>query len=422
MNKAHQLFHDKLFYFLCLAFVLVLPFFKKIIPIIILAMLLNWLIEGNFKTKFESYKSNKLFFLFTGIYFAYIIGLLYSVNFNYAFLDLQIKASLLIFPLLFASANPFSQEKIQQIKQLFIYSCSLATLICIGFATYRYQLEMYNREHLIIMEEYPNTNYFFTTLFSVFIHPGYFAMYMNMALIFIAHNVFIKLKKYNWKQFIFNLFPVPILLAGIYFTASKINLILLILLVIIFGISLIIKYKSYIISILIFVVVGFGFIYSVNNVHEIKGKYDELIGGVREKTLDKSSVESTVVRQLVWNESIGIIKQNFWMGVGTGDVKDELLKTYKEKNITHALDLHLNAHNQYLQTFITLGFVGFIILLFVLFLPLGISFNSKNHIYILFLIIFIINIAVECVLETQAGTVFYGFFNSFLFFFFRKQN
>ena len=80
-----------------------------------------------------------------------------------------------------------------------------------------------------------------------------------------------------------------------------------------------------------------------------------------------------------------------------------------------AYDEKLNTHNQYLQTTIALGMVGFIILVLSLLAPLVQAIKKRNQLYVLFLLLFIINILVESMLETQAGVIFFAFFNSLIF-------
>jgi O-antigen ligase len=101
--------------------------------------------------------------------------------------------------------------------------------------------------------------------------------------------------------------------------------------------------------------------------------------------------------------------------VGTGDVKDALYVKYAEKGMDAALDKKLNVHCQYLQTFVALGIAGFAILVLMLILPGILAVKRKDKLYLLFLCIFALNILVESMFETQAGVVFYAFFNAFLF-------
>ena len=126
--------------------------------------------------------------------------------------------------------------------------------------------------------------------------------------------------------------------------------------------------------------------------------------------------EGTSNRIVVWKTSVELIKENPVFGVGTGDVKDVLISRYKKNKITYAYIYKLNAHCQYLQTFVATGAVGFLILILCLFVPAIIAIKNRNIIYLLFLIIFSFNMLVESMLEVQAGVVFYAFFNSLFFY------
>ena len=125
--------------------------------------------------------------------------------------------------------------------------------------------------------------------------------------------------------------------------------------------------------------------------------------------------KSTTDRIDIWKASVDIIKSNIFLGVGTGDVKDELIRSYKERNIEHALELKLNAHNQYLQTFMTLGIPGIATLLLMLLLPMIAAFRNRYFLYFVFLLLFSLNILVESMFEMQGGVVWYAFFNIMLF-------
>ena len=133
------------------------------------------------------------------------------------------------------------------------------------------------------------------------------------------------------------------------------------------------------------------------------------------KTIQTEPDDGTVARMEIWKISIGLIKQHFMFGVGTGDVKDVFMKAYQQQNLYSIFKKKLNAHNQYLQTFVTLGVFGFSLLVAFLLIPVYRSLRKGDYLYTLFLLIFAINILVESMLETQAGVVFYAFFNAFLF-------
>jgi O-antigen ligase len=133
-------------------------------------------------------------------------------------------------------------------------------------------------------------------------------------------------------------------------------------------------------------------------------------------TDDKNSEESTASRIAVWQAALEIISENFMTGTGTGDVKDALIKKYSEKGMSFAREMKLNAHNQFIQTFAAVGVIGFIILLSSFFFTTLYAWKRKKYFYLIFLLLAFVNFTTESMLETQAGVVFYAFFNSVLLF------
>jgi O-antigen ligase len=126
--------------------------------------------------------------------------------------------------------------------------------------------------------------------------------------------------------------------------------------------------------------------------------------------IDKTDAESTAVRILIWKESVKLITSNFWFGVTPGDSHDKLIEAYEREGLTGALIKKLNAHNQFLQTFIGTGLLGFILLLLMTIGSLIYGLFKKNYILSLFSILMILNFLVESMLQAQAGFIFFVFF------------
>ena len=78
--------------------------------------------------------------------------------------------------------------------------------------------------------------------------------------------------------------------------------------------------------------------------------------------------------------------------------------------------MRLNAHDQYLQTYIALGIFGTLLLIINLLVPGWFAIRRIHFIYFSFLAVFAFNILFESMLEVQAGVIYYGFFNALLFF------
>ena len=104
--------------------------------------------------------------------------------------------------------------------------------------------------------------------------------------------------------------------------------------------------------------------------------------------------------------------KNLPFGVGTGDTNDELVKRYREDNMTYVLKKELNAHNQYLQTFLALGILGILLLLAHFIIPLIYAVKYRQWVYIIFIITILLNFLVESMLERRDGTNFIAIFNA----------
>ena len=79
--------------------------------------------------------------------------------------------------------------------------------------------------------------------------------------------------------------------------------------------------------------------------------------------VNPESTESTAVRYLVYSSTFEVLRSQDWFGQGTGDFQDVLDDIYNEKGYTSAAEEHLNAHNLFLQSWISLGIPGLIIVL-----------------------------------------------------------
>jgi O-antigen ligase len=118
--------------------------------------------------------------------------------------------------------------------------------------------------------------------------------------------------------------------------------------------------------------------------------------------------EGTVLRIAVWTGAVEIVKENWLLGVGTGDGEIAMLEKTQVLN-KKAFEQKLNAHNQYLETFMTLGIVGFLIVVIMLLFPLVYSLKKRHFIFVSFLLIVGINMLFESVFETFQGIIFFCF-------------
>lgn len=85
--------------------------------------------------------------------------------------------------------------------------------------------------------------------------------------------------------------------------------------------------------------------------------------------------------------------------------------------IRNAIFFELNPHNQFIDSTISIGVIGLLLLLayFVIPVVLMIKYKKNDIIYLIFIMIIAFNALFESVFEGQVGIIFFNFFNMLLF-------
>lgn len=157
--------------------------------------------------------------------------------------------------------------------------------------------------------------------------------------------------------------------------------------------------------------------YKFNKMSDIRARIYQVIWEIDNYRINNNPSGNSVTQRFeYWKTAIGIIKENFWFGVGTGDPKIAFAAQYEKTNSQLSPEWRLRSHNQFLAIAVALGFVGLGWFLFTLFYPCAIALKKHNYLYFLFFIVAFLSMITEDTLETQAGVSFYIFFH-FLFFY-----
>ncbi len=157
--------------------------------------------------------------------------------------------------------------------------------------------------------------------------------------------------------------------------------------------------------------------YLYGNKYALYPKIHEILWQIEQYNAGKSPENHSVTQRFEFIK-IGkeIILKNFFLGVGTGDVKDEFQIQYKKSSSQLPKKNRLRAHNQYITFFITFGLIGFIwIMSAYIYSPL----KEKKFKDYLFLVVFItmsLSMLNEDTLETQMGATIFAFFISLFLF------
>lgn len=394
--------------YLLMGIAFLLPLYKQGIPVLISMLILRWLLSGQFLRLPQAVITSRhraTILMFAVLYLIHLIGMINTNNIRSGLFDLEVKASLLIFPLIFVTLDPRTLEEKWMIRVWFAFigGCLSSLLFGLGRAFWMWQ------QSGDIMS-------FFYTGLSYSHHPSYLALYLNLAIALVT-IILVEHKSLLTKTFrIFLILLLALFMVFIVLLSSKAGILGLVITLVISMMYLIIRQKlmvegilGFLLSITFLLLMLNAFPYSVlrlKTASAVMEAHDEV---------KKDDTEGTAERILIWQAGLRLAWEHFLTGAGTGDVKDVLMAEYEKKGMKAASEQRLNAHNQYLQTTVALGVIGLLVLILILLLPALQAYRQNNFPYFVFLVLLGFNLLFESMLETQAGVVFYAFFNVVLY-------
>jgi O-antigen ligase len=384
-----------------------IPTFGKVVPVLIGVILINWIADGRFLKNITGiFRERQRGFTagFAILYLVYAAGLMYTSNFTYGWFDLEVKLSLLLFPLVIATSPwpVFTAKDIRQILQAYIAGCFLGALILLGHAA-------------IGAMAGDQAGSFYYTQLAWYFHSSYLAMYYNFAIAILVFSLLTNKTPRRWTG------PAMVALVlffvmMVFLLSSKAGVFTLVIVIVLSALYSFTRIKRPLAALAILASGVAVFLAGFLLTPYAFSRFSAVGQAVRaDQQVNRTKSESNADRMAVWLTATGIIKTSPLFGVGTGDVKDALMEGYRARQVLPAIEHKFNAHNQYLQTTVTLGLMGLLVLVATLLLPAVRAFRTRQDLYLIFLVIFAFNILVESMLEIQAGVVFYAFFNIILF-------
>lgn len=375
----------------------VIPIYIKIIPVLIIMFAIFNLIDAILHKAFIL--SNKRIAILGIIFFLiHLISVGYSQNKPVAWFDIEVKLSLLVFPLLFLFRNQKIKNNLKNVLFAFSVGTIISSIILLTVAFYKYYSKGIFAFNYIALSEGLN------------IHPSYLSMYYIFS-IGIILKFFIS-KYFPIKRQILPILLVLFLFVLIFLLQSKAGIISLIIISFYLFVISLIKLKS----VLLKVTFGLLILSTTTILFQKSSRLSSMFHSVEKISLKDNHDESTTgVRISIWKITIDEIKQHWIIGVGAGDIKTILFKKYKENSINRALDNKYNVHNQFLETFLGQGIIGFSLLLALFYFGFREANRRKNWLLTVFLILTIFSFGPESMLNNQAGVIFFAFFYFFLF-------
>ena len=370
-----------------------------------------WLLDVRWKRKVQALRQHKVILLYVLFYGLYLLGMTYTANTQEGLNMLQRLIPLLAFPLILGTIPTFPQHKVQFLFATFTLSCLLATFISVGYALYRYYLQgnpaVFYYDELSDLVDTPAI---------------YFAVYLGFCLFWLTERLLQNHLSAYRKVLILALMGW---LAGIFLLLIIRTAITALVLTYCIGLPVYFFRKRHLRAMLASVLLPLLLISVVLTLNtRLRAKFEEgfsvkekiVVGQDKDHSLGRNW-GGRAIRVAIWECAATVIPENLLTGVGTGDVQDELQKSYYKNNFLFAAQYNeYNAHNQFIETQLAIGLPGTVVLLLLFGIPLYTAIRTKNYLYLAFLLFVLANCLTESLLGRQKGAVFFGVINALLLF------
>lgn len=401
---------DRIFAALTLLLAFLLPVGGHLLPPVIALLGIAWFTDTRWAERLQRLKNQKYLFLSLLLYALYVLALFETENRASGLFQLETKLGFVVLPLLLGSNHWPENFSRRRVYTLFVAGCVLAALLCLGNAWYEMQLERFLVSRWQLHDMYVRWDYFFASRLSFLIHPSYLSMYICLAMFFVFRMIFNGPKE---RSSIVALIALNCAFSGfVFLLASRLGFLTLFLLWTGVVVYVIRRRRMYVQGLLLFAgIVGMVVVmYKASDI--VASRFDYAIKSFTASEVDKTATESSAVRRLIWHVAGSEISAHWLTGVGAGDVEDVLMARYAKEGMTGAYDHKLNAHSQFLQTFMATGIAGFLALAALLLLPLIKAFRQGDTAAAVFVLLVLLNILVESMFEVQSGVLFFAFFFS----------
>jgi len=366
---------------------------------VILALLSIFL----FKDKYTKVFLKKYLF-FISFFISIVIGLildLFTTN-DFEFKEITKRASFIMMPFVIY----YSRKEIQVLSlKIFIYFLTLlsSTLIILGFVRSvinrgviiygiwdsKTTEEFYSHERILNWGELS-----YNRLFLYFdMHPTYYSLFSVIVVLLILFTNILSIGKKRQLAMVI-LHMIMIVLVG-----SKAGIFTLLFLLIIKLLTEITKKKQFV-TFAVLIAIPVLFIIIIPST-QLRLKKAVVSLSFKEINLKNSSTNERII---LWKSIKDFNRNEVILGSGY---------TYSRQKVHRLTGIDKNMHNQYLQTLISSGLIGFILLIFFLFSPLV---SHQNLLVKIFIGIIGFNLLFENMLDRVWGIMFISFFYSLFIF------
>lgn len=378
-----------------------------------IALILTGLISLSFiKSLVHTHKRKPIIIFFWLFFGLLLIGMSYTENLTEGWSIIERHYSLLFIPFFAPSFKLLRLNQQKKVINVFITTLTLVSLYCLGYAVVDYTQT--GSVYIPGYSGYSIYNKFMhhRLLQPVGMHAIFFSLYLSFSFILILNRLIVNFhilsQPYKIGYFLLLLYYllILILLTSALF-AFALPIAIVFLFIFYFKSKLLSSNKFKLLSIILIIGIGSFSYYGVSS----------KIGDFStEFKFDDPRINSLKIRLGIWICSWETIQKDWLLGHGTGDAQNELLKTYKEKNFVIGKEDRFNAHNMYLQYWMSNGVFAIAIFVFILLFFSLLFIKNKQIVAFLTIFLFAMFSLTESTMLKQNGIVFFVLFSSIFYF------
>ena len=396
MGKA--LFFSRFYYILFFILALSIPFTPILYFFVTPLLLILWLIEGEWKVKWNQMKESGTLILAGALslfWLINLIGLFYSTDLIKGFMRTYDKLPFLVYSLVFFTLqkNFYTEIKLHTLLKGFICATAIMLLICWSLA-------------FVQFFKTGSTTFFYYTNFShYFGHPSYCALIVSVAFCVLYFDYRNTTKSYQWLYAGAMLFFA----VSIYFLQSRSGILaffFLLIFLLFYDLRRLRKRFWHTCCGLIFIV-----IFSATIIYFFPSRVGSLVDKMKTEHVETTTLLGA--RSEIWGIGYHLAMKNIVWGIGTGYPNGDYLSE-KEQTIINPNQSFINTHNQFLQTFLEHGILGLGVLVFMMVYSFYYAIKTKNYLLLMLVLGFFIHIFFESMFERGHGIITFCFFYGLL--------
>ena len=341
------------------------------------------------------------------LYYIFLIGNFFTSGFDKSvFKFFETDILILLFPFFIILNKSFlNADVLKKVLITFFLSNLLLSVIC--------WFKILERGYFELLKQ---DNYYqplFRNIFSntTKIHLPYLGLFFVFS-IFIAHYLITQYKLKIYQKIVLLLSCLLLIISIVTFSARMSFLTFILIAIYVIFSKIRNTFAKFFLPIFL---MGIIIILVINT--PIKKRVTEIMNTKLELPSEELNDKSHLVnfRYGIYYCGYNILKENILFGIGKENISKQMSNCYQSFTYSNFDDFtkkNYNTHNQYLDTLISFGIFGFIILFVSLFFGI---YKNVNELYMFFLFTIFMAFLTENLFERQLGVMFFAFFNSIFY-------